>query len=701
MPEAEYISRPRFSHLAYEGAQNINRLPPRSAVVAFSAADVYETAELLRRRRGGTAVVLGALSPRTRNAQVGMFEAGEVDHLVATDAIGMGLNLRLAHVAFAALRKFDGRIPRPLGATEIAQIAGRAGRHMSDGTFGTTLGVGEIAPEIVEAVVSHRFETLQSLRWRSRDLSFRHPRALLRSLEEPPPWPELERPREADDQCTLAAMLENADAMDKATSPAAVRLLWEVCQIPDFRKILSDDHVRLLSRVFHHLMDNDSRLPTDWLAGQLAYLARSDGDIDQLSARLAQIRTWTYVTYRSHWLDDPGHWQGRARAIEDKLSDALHQRLTHRFVDRRATVLVQRLRGGVPLAAAVRANGEVLVEGQLIGRLEGFRLGLDESVDKQMARPLLAAARKALSQEIPRRLKRLEEEEDEAFALAGRDLLWRGQRLARLRAGDWVLAPRVEPLGSEFLSGPDRERLRRRLSAWLERHLRQHLEPLFSLEEAALVGLSRGLAFQLVEALGLLPRRRVARQLDALSKSDRRALAKSGVTIGAESLYLPALGPPPERALCALLWSLKSGVASVELPGPGTRLWHLASGRLDGLAIALGLHPFKTANGAHLAVEAEALERFGRAAASLARQGPFQATSRLARHLGCSAEDLDPVLVALGYEARDEEGRRLYRPKRRPRGRGKAKAGKSRRAGKSAGDSPFAVLGQLKRGGRR
>ncbi len=303
VPGIEQVGRPRFSTLSYTGHKKVTRLPPRSAVVAFAVADVFSLAELIRRQRGGTAVVLGALSPRARNAQVGMFQAGEVDYLVATDAIGMGLNMDLDHVAFAQIRKFDGRGPRRLSAAEIAQIAGRAGRHMSDGTFGTTAEQGPLDPETVEAVETHRFDPLTRLHWRNTRLRFESVAALLQSLDERPSIPGLVQAREADDHGALQALARNREVMALARHPGAVRLLWEVCQIPDFRKVMSDSHARLLAHIFLHLAGPDERLPTPWIAGQMANLDRTDGDIDSLMARIAHIRTWTYVTHRGDWVE--------------------------------------------------------------------------------------------------------------------------------------------------------------------------------------------------------------------------------------------------------------------------------------------------------------------------------------------------------------------------------------------------------------
>ena len=372
VPEAEFLGRPRLSNLSYAGTKKLTRLPKRSAVVAFSAGRVYEIAETLRRQRGGAAIVLGALSPRTRNAQVEMYQQGEVDFLVATDAIGMGLNMRLDHVAFFEREKFDGRVHRDLGTAELAQIAGRAGRYMSDGTFGTVAALGALEPHVIEAIENHRFKPLTVLQWRNGGLDFRSPTALLASLEARPPREELVRARESDDQQALASLLRDESVARNAGSRDMLRLLWDVCQIPDYRKTMAEAHIRLLATVFGHLAGPGGRLPTDWIASQISSLDQTDGDIDTLMARIAHVRTWTYISHRHDWIDDVTAWQASARAIEDRLSDALHEQLTQRFVDRRAAIL-SRAGGGAELWAAVDEAGEVKVEGELVGRIEGFR----------------------------------------------------------------------------------------------------------------------------------------------------------------------------------------------------------------------------------------------------------------------------------------------------------------------------------------
>ena len=656
VPEADFVTRPRFSTLTYTGPQKLTRLPSRSAVVAFSAAEVYATAELIRRQRGGTAVVLGALSPRTRNAQVALFEAGEVDYLVATDAIGMGLNLDLDHVAFAKLRKFDGRGQRHLTAPEIGQIAGRAGRHMSDGTFGTTSEIGPLRDELVEAVENHRFDPIAFVHWRNVELDFRSPARLLKSLDARPPRPELLLVRNAEDQLALATLARDPEIAQLAVSADTVALLWEVCQVPDFRKILSDHHAQLLSQLYLRLMRNDLRLPEDWVGDQLERLDRVDGDIDHLIQRLAHIRTWTYITHRGDWLTDNAHWQGRARAIEDALSDALHERLTQRFVDRRTAVLVRRLRGEGTLIGAVRKNGEVLVEGEFVGRLDGFQFRPDEEVSGEDARPLLTAARRALGGEMPRRVKRLEQDDDGAFTLIDDRIAWRGTPFARLAAGDTVLTPRIEVLHSDFLDGPARERLRKRAALWLTRHIHTQLRPLFKAQEAELTPPGRGLLFQLVEALGTLPRRPLTAQLGALTKADRKTLAALGVRLGGASLFMPKLQHPRMLGLRARLWAVRRGCPLPPLPAAGAKTFDLADygevPAVEDFCHAIGYRRIIRKDHSAFAVRADVLERLAREAYKRLAATPdagFAADATLCQLADCGAADLEALLFALGY----------------------------------------------------
>lgn len=575
VPGCQFDTRPRFSQLTYNGHRKLTRLPPRSAVVAFSADDVYAIAELVRRQRGGAAVVMGALSPRTRNAQVALYQSGEVDYLVATDAIGMGLNMDVDHVAFAALSKFDGQGQRGLSAQEVAQIAGRAGRHMNDGTFGVTGDAGPIAEDTVARVETHAFAPLRQIFWRNPRLDFRSVEALLKSLGAAPPDEGLMRPRRAEDQQALEILAQDPEIAQAAVGPQKVGLLWDVCRIPDFRKLRAETHVRLLGQIFRHLTAGNRRLPDDFVAGHAKRMDRNDGDIHALVDRIAGIRVWTYVSHQGDWLGDPGYWQEATRAIEDRLSDALHEKLTQRFVDRLTATLMRRLGERAMLDADVAAtDGRVNVEGHDVGRLEGLTFHAEATGGREGDKAVLNAAQKALRREIGERVQRLAADDDPVFSLdpAGQ-LLWRGAPVARLEKGPEVLRPLVTLPAESLLDAAQAEAVKTRLEAWVKHHLGTRLKPLFALDLAPLKGAARGLAFQLAENLGTLSRsaanEHVDGQVRALSEADRKALARAGVRLGVECLFMPDLLKPDPQRLLAVLWRIDAGRHGGDVPADG------------------------------------------------------------------------------------------------------------------------------------
>jgi ATP-dependent RNA helicase SUPV3L1/SUV3 len=558
LPGANILSRPRLSTLNFSGERKLTRLPRRSAIVTFSADEVYAIAELIRRQRGGAAVVLGSLSPRTRNAQVALYQSGDVDYLVATDAIGMGLNLDVDHVAFAADRKFDGYQFRKLNPSELGQIAGRAGRATRDGTFGTTGRCTPFEPDLVQALESHSFDSVKVLQWRNSALDFASLGALAASLAQIPTQQGLTRAPIAEDIQVLEHLSRDEDVRASATSRAAIERLWEVCQVPDYRKVSPAAHAELAATLFGFLTREGS-IPPDWFAAQVAMADRTDGDIDTLANRIAHIRTWTFAANRPDWLADPEHWQGVARGVEDRLSDALHERLAERFVDRRTSVLMRRLRENTMLETEITKTGEVVVEGHPIGQLLGFQFAADAASAGPEAKALRAAAQKALAGEIEARAAKLGHAPDEQFVLASDGMLrWQGEPVARLAAGDEALRPRVRILADEHLTGPSRDAVQARLDLWLKTHLEKLLGPLFALSSAEdITGIARGVAFQLTEALGVLERGRVAEEVKGLDQNARATLRKYGVRFGAYHLYLPNLLKPAVRALALQLWALK------------------------------------------------------------------------------------------------------------------------------------------------
>ncbi|MGZ5911822.1 MAG: helicase-related protein, partial [Reyranella sp.] len=614
LPDIDVVARPRFSKLTYVGPKKATRLPRRSAVVGFSANEVYAIAELIRRQRGGTAIVMGAMSPRTRNAQVDMFQSGEVDYLVATDAIGMGLNMDVNHVWFASLRKYDGRSLRPLHNVELAQIAGRAGRHMNDGTFGTTADVGGLEPEVVEAIENHRFDPLRDVQWRNSELDYRSVPALIASLNRPPPHAALQRVREQDDQLALQTLSAHSEFLPRLHTLKRVKLLWEVCQVPDFRKTMTEEHTRLLGQLFEHLTQGGERLPEDWIESHVQRLERYDGDIDTLMARIAHVRTWTYISHRPDWIQRATHWQERARAIEDKLSDVLHQRLTQRFVDRRATLLVRRLRDEGEMTTSVAAAGEVSVEGEHLGRIEGFRFVPDATEGQTDQKAVLSAALRALRQDLPARLQAFAASPDGELVFDSQlRVCWGGGPIARLLPSGDILAPKVEVLSSDLLDGPAREEVRKRAAAWVETRIRLGLSELMDARATTeLPAGARGIVFQLCEGLGVLPRRPIEQQLAELGEDDRKALARLGVRVGVYSLYFPSMLKPVPIRLRAGLWMIAHNRETIPpLPAEGRTSMDLPPGAEREFYATIGYLPL----GDH-AIRADMVERL----AAMARQ---------------------------------------------------------------------------------
>ncbi|MFZ0763587.1 MAG: helicase-related protein, partial [Bradyrhizobium sp.] len=503
-------------------------------------------------------VVLGSLSPRTRNAQVAMFQNGDVDYLVATDAIGMGLNLDVDHVAFASDRKYDGYQFRRLNPAEFAQIAGRAGRATRNGTFGTTGRCAPFEPELVNALQKHTFESVRVLQWRNSKLDFSSLGALQVSLALSPTHEALTRAPIAEDLRVLDHVARDADIRDMAHGAAAVERLWDACQIPDYRKIAPAAHAELVTSLFGFLMQK-GRIPDAWFAAQVDQADRVDGDIDTLSGRIAQIRTWTFVANRPDWLADPEHWQGIAREVENKLSDALHERLTERFVDRRTSVLMRRLRENAMLNTEIGKTGEVIVEGHVIGRLDGFTFAPDTAEAGSEAKALQATAQKALAGEIDARAEKLSAAPDDQFVLTSEGTIrWTGDAVGRLMAADDALHPRIRIIADERLTGAPRDAVQARLDLWLKTHIEKLLGPLFELSKAEdITGIARGIAFQLIEAMGVLERSRIAAEMKDLDQPSRASLRKYGVRFGAYHIYVPALLKPAARALALLLWAMK------------------------------------------------------------------------------------------------------------------------------------------------
>jgi ATP-dependent RNA helicase SUPV3L1/SUV3 len=661
LPKAEIIGRPRFSTLSFAGPAKLSRLPPRSAIVAFSAEQVYAVAEMLRRLRGGAAVVMGALSPRTRNAQVAMYQAGEVDYLVATDAIGMGLNMDVSHVAFAGLAKYDGRRRRRLTPAEMAQIAGRAGRHQKDGSFGA-LALGgdssaEFRPDEIAAIEEHHFAPLDHLYWREGEPDFDDVAALVRSLEKKPRAPGLRAAPEAVDLAVLKRLAEDPEIRVRATGEERVRRLWAACGLPDFRKTGADHHARLVARLYLHLSEGDGRIPQSWCAAQVAQLDNVQGDIDILADRIAGVRTWAYIAHRADWLADPAILAERTRKVEERLSDALHERLTQRFVDRRTSMLLRDIgsKGAGALPVSVDEEGEVVVGSFAIGRMRGFAFEVDPAAGHADRKRLLATAERRLGGEYERRAAALAADEDSHFSLrteAGAPvaLLWRGHEAARLGPGKNLLSPRIllDRL-LDRLSEAGRRKVAERLDLWLRGRIEEALGPLrragLAARDKEAPAAMRAVLAMLVDEGGIVGREAVAKPLATLDRPQRRQITALGIRIGALDLFMPEVLKPAARRWRIALRAAAAGAAMPALPPEAAVVLATPAGGERLLLERLGFRPL----GPQM-LRVDLVERLARHAHQ-ARAGKTQPVvdQALATSIGLQPPALARLMTALGF----------------------------------------------------
>jgi ATP-dependent RNA helicase SUPV3L1/SUV3 len=677
LPKAEIVSRPRFSTLRYSGSVKLSRLLPRSAVVAFSAEQVYALAEMLRRFKGGAAVVMGALSPATRNAQVAMFQRGEVDYLVATDAIGMGLNMDVSHVAFAGLEKFDGRRDRRLTIAEMAQIAGRAGRHQKDGTFGT-LGLsdetGGFSEEEVEAIEEHRFRPLDFVYWRNAELDFSDVKTLIRSLESKSEDPILRPAPEAIDLAVLKLLAD--DPAVAARKGAQARRLWAVCGLPDFRKVGPMHHARMVRRLYSYIGEG-GHIPHEWFAAEVARLDNMSGDIEALADRLAGIRSWAYIAHRSDWLKEPAKWAERTREVEARLSDALHERLTQRFVDRRTAVLVRDIgaRGTDVLPMTVTADGEVSIGPEPIGHLSGFEFRVDPNARLADKRLLLAAAERRLGDELDRRARELVGAEDRLFALEGDGngapaVSWEGHILARLSPGRSLLEPALRttrPL--DRLSAAARAALRERLERWIETQIDRYVGPLKKLAGAATDPASspgvRSLAAMLADSGGVVARKSVLSAIAHLEQADRQTLHRLGVRLGPLDVFVDPLLKPAAQFWRAILLAVRTGEPLPALPKAGAAT---LTSEADARGAALA---YRRVGRDWIRIDlADRLASHARKVRSSRGDNPVNL--ELATSLGLSEHAIGRLMEEVGFTRSGESwkwrGRRPPRPDRHGRG---------------------------------
>lgn len=674
VPDIRFEHRERFSTLVYDGPKKLTRLPKRSVIVAFSAAEVYAIAELIRRYRGGAAVVMGGLSPRTRNAQAEMFQNGDVDFLVATDAVGMGLNLDTDHVAFASLTKYDGRRRRYLTPMEAGQIAGRAGRFRNDGTFGTTGECPVMEDELVKRIENHEFEPLDYAEWRNSDLSFSSLAALTESLQAPRPTKRLRRIKGAEDEAVLERFIAIDEISNAVKVPAQVKQIWDICQIPDFRNLTIDTHFKLLQDIYRILVKGGGKISQDFISGRIDRLDDISGGVDQLSSRLAHIRTWTYCASKANWMPNSGakHIENHAREVEDRLSDALHESLIARFVDKRTSKLLKGIGADAHMSATIKDNGDVFVDDHLIGQLDGLTFKPDVSGSGLEAKALDAAAAQVVGPEIDRRLTSLCGGTHSIFTLSDQgEILWGGMTVGRIASSGSIFTPDADVICSDIGNSNLRNLAADRMREFLRAEVTTHLTPLKNLKdfgdkEEALPE-SKGFAFIVLENNGSLERREHLKTVQNLNQDARRQLRELGVQFGFYNIYMPdMLKPKPARLLSLLNAYGAGGDRKPFIPFAGmTSLANegdLSSENFDPKAIALAgyravgprIVRLDILNRLSLMVR-QAQEQFAKIPGVDTKGRPFQIMQEMLSLLGGTYEDTQNVLKALGYHTETRE----------------------------------------------
>ena len=554
--DVEFINKERFSKLAFGGHKKISRIERKSAVIAFSAEEVYAIAELIRRQKGGAAIVMGSLSPKTRNAQVSLYQSGDVDYLVATDAIGMGINMDLDNVFFSNIKKFDGKKLRRLNISEIGQIAGRAGRYLNDGIFGITGDCSEINPEEIEALERHKFPDIQNIYWRNSKLNFNSKLSLIKSLDEKPNKDWLRRIYECEDEKVLKYFLKDAVDFNFEENSSNLKILWECCQIPDFVKKTYGHHLEIVSKVFKFLTTGNQRIPNQYIKEQLMLLDKVEGNVDSISNRIANVRTWSYVSNKSNWVENQDYWIERTKNLEDKLSDRLHEELTKTFIDKRASVLARGLKQDITFDTEIINDEKVMINKQYIGHLKGLKLELDLKVDALDAdiKSLKKAARHNVSPEI---IKRINQIIDTGLIELNNDfkIYWKNYPVAKIIPGSDYLNPKIQLVIDEMIENEEKNKLDLFIQEWIQKKINTELKSLIDLKNTRENNSElRALAYHLYENNGVVKRDEVSSYLKKLDQNERKKLRNLGVKFGRYHIFLFKLFKPSSVSLRTLLW---------------------------------------------------------------------------------------------------------------------------------------------------
>ena len=652
IPETRFIEQQRFSKLSYNGHKKISRLERKSALIAFSVEEVYAIAELVRRQKGGAAVIMGSLSPKTRNSQVEIYQSGDVDYLVATDAIGMGLNMDIEQVSFSSLKKFDGKKIRRLRTTEISQIAGRAGRYKVDGSFGVTGGCENLQSDEIERIESHKLDEIKFLFWRNSDLNFNSAEDLIRSLEKKPSSKNFLKISDSLDENVLKYLVRDKKLK---FSNNKLGLLWDCCQIPDFQK-KAFTHIDVVTKVFNFLNTGKNTIPNDYMKIQLKGLDKYRGNIDMISNKISNVRTWSYVANKKNWVENSDYWIQMSKNIEDSLSDKLHNEITKSFIDKRISVLSRGLKQDMKLNTEINTKDELIIDGQLIGKLKGLKLNLEftsGTLDTDV-KSLKKAARQGISEELIGRVKEIIKNKEIEFS-QNYKIIWKNHPIAKLRKGNNYLHPEIEIIADENLENNSKEELLNFLNIWLKNYIEEELKDLINLIKTENKNkYLRALAFQLYESNGVLKRSNIEDVVKAISKEDRKQFRKLGIKIGRYHIFLPRMLKPKAVSLRILLWKFyNSFVESSEIPKSGLNFLTDNQNKFDKKFLLLcGFENF-----GNYYIRVDILEKLFLKIIDNTKNGKFKISSEMMNLLGCSKENFYKVMGLMNYkrEKKDED----------------------------------------------
>ena len=649
--KVEFIFKDRFSKLSYVGHKKISRLNPKSAIIAFSIEEVYAIAELVRRQKGGSAIVMGSLSPKTRNSQVKLYQSGDVDYLVATDAIGMGLNMDLDNVYFSSLKKFDGKKLRKLNLSEISQIAGRAGRYRNDGSFGITGDCKELSAEEIELIESHKLEPIQYIFWRNSNLNFKNFESLINSLDEKPTKKILRRIYDCEDEKLLKFFLKEHSKYNILNEKNSLEIIWECCQIPDFVKHTYGHHLEVVSKVFGFLTSGKKKVLNKYMKKQLNSLDKLEGNVDSISNRIANVRTWSYVSNKKGWVENQDYWIERTKILEDKLSDRLHEELTKSFIDKRASILARGLKQDIDLKTEITDQKNVLIDGQYIGELKGLKLNLDLKIDSLDTdiKSLKKASRQGVGPELVKRINQIINSNilklKEDFKI-----YWGNDPIAYLTPGKNYLEPNLNLIADDILEFENRNRLQIHLEQWLKKFIREKLIDLVNLNNIEKNNNSiRALCYQLFENNGVLKRDLVSEFVKQLSLDNRKILRKNGIKIGRYHIYLHKIIKPEAVTIRLLLWkNYYRKNMNLKPPKFGLNFIIEENNINSNFMLICGFEKFK-----NFYVRIDILERLFIKIIENTKDKEVKLQSEMMNLLGCTKENFLKLLVLMGYKYKE------------------------------------------------